>query len=61
MNYMKTTVAKEVGIESLPDECLLLKRENVELALDLYPVEYITLNALKQTTFHEMNLPEVST
>ena len=54
---MKMTVADEVDVENLPDECLLLKREKVESALELYPgdhIECITLNALKQTTFHDM-------
>ena len=57
VNYMKTTVADEVDVENLPDECLLLKREKVESALELYPgdhIESITLNAVKQTTFHDM-------
>ena len=57
VNYMKTTVADEIDVENLPDECLLLKREKVESALELYPgdhIEYITSSALKQTTFHDM-------
>ena len=57
VNYMKTTVAEEVDIEHLLDECLLLKREKIESALELYPgdhIEYSTLNALKQVTFHDM-------
>ena len=57
VNYMKTTVAEEIDVENLPDECLLLKREKVESALELYPgdhIECITLNSLKQTTFHDM-------
>lgn len=57
VNYMKTTVANDVDVENLLDECLLLKRERVESALELYPGDHVecpTLNALKQTTFHEM-------
>ena len=57
MNYMKIMVADEIDVESLPDECLLLKREKVESALELYPgehIECITSSALKQTTFHDM-------
>ena len=57
VNYMKTTVASEVDVDHLLDECLLLKREKVESVLELYPGDHIecpTLNALKQITFHDM-------
>ena len=57
VNYVKTTVAEDVNVEHLLDECVLLKRERVESALELYPgdhIECLTLNGLKQTTFHDM-------
>ena len=57
VNFMKTTVAEDVDVDGLLDECLLLKREKVESALELYPgdhVEIPTSNALKKETFHEM-------